>query len=70
MRCSPNIHVLHAHDHIVIVVEKRSVKGDDIIRVTPMHNLQFSNNPLSHLFLGLDVNDLFGRLVEAHLEFD
>ena len=35
----PAIHVLHAHDHISIVMEKGSVEGYDVWRRTIMHDV-------------------------------
>lgn len=59
-RSIPNIHILHAHDDIVIVVEECTVKGHDVIRVTSMHDLQFSHDSLPHFLLSFDVYDLMG----------
>lgn len=54
----PNIHILHTHDHIVVVIQKGAIKCDNIIRVTSMHNLELSNDSSSHLLLGFHVYHL------------
>jgi hypothetical protein len=54
----PNIHIFHAHNDIVVFVEKRTVKGDNIVGMATVHDLQFADYTLAHLFLGLDVDNL------------
>lgn len=54
----PNIHVFHTHDHIVVIIQEGAIKGDNVVGMAAMHDLQFSNNALAHLALRFDVNDL------------
>ena len=54
----PNIHVLHAHDHVVVFVQEGTVECDDVIRMAPMHNLELTHDTSSQFLLGLNVYDL------------
>lgn len=54
----PDIHILHAHDHVVVVVEECAVKGDDIVGVAAVHDLELANDALAHLSLRFNVYDL------------
>lgn len=58
----PNIHVLHTHYNVTMVVEERAIKGYDVFGVTAVHDLQFAYYALPQFFLGLDMNDLDGAL--------
>jgi hypothetical protein len=54
----PNIHVLHTHDHVVVITQEGAVEVDDKLRVAVVHDLEFPHNAAAHLLLGLDVDDL------------
>ena len=55
---SPNVHVFHAHNHIIILVQKRAVKCHNVVGMAAVHNLQLSHDPFAHLSFRLDVYDL------------
>ena len=54
----PDVHVFHAHYHVIVVIEEGTVESDDIIGMATMHDLKFAHNSLAHLLVGLDVDDL------------
>jgi len=54
----PNIHILHAHDHVVVFVEEGAVEGDDVVGMTPVHDLQFANYAPAHFLFRLDMDNL------------
>jgi hypothetical protein len=60
----PNVHILHAHDNVVVVVEESAVKVDDKLGMAAVHNLQLSDNALADFAVRLDVNDLENPLVD------
>ena len=67
---SPNVHVLHTHYHVVMLVQEGTVEGDDIIGMAPMHNLELTHDSSSQFLFGFDVYDL-GRvniIVSIHEE--
>lgn len=55
----PNVHILHAHDDIVVVIQKGTVECDNVVGVTAVHDLKLANYTLAHFPLGLNVDDLF-----------
>jgi hypothetical protein len=60
----PNVHIFHAHNNVVVVVEESAVKVDDKLGMAAVHNLQLSDNALADFAIRLDVNDLENLLVD------
>ena len=54
----PNIHVLHAHDHIVVLVKEGAIEGDNVFGMAAVHDLKLANDTLAHLLLGLNMDNL------------
>lgn len=54
----PNVHVLHAHDHIIVIVQEGTVEGDNVLGMAAVHDLKFSNDSFAHFPLGFDMDDL------------
>lgn len=61
----PDIHVLHAHDNIVVVVQEGAIEIDNVFRVTAVHDLELAHDSLPHLPLCLNVNHLQRRWLEV-----
>lgn len=54
----PSIHVFHAHYDRPRIVEERSMEVDNVSRLALVHDLQFADDPLADLLVGIDVYDL------------
>ena len=54
----PAFHVLHTHNDIAGVVQKRAVEIHNIWRSTFMHDLQLFDYALSNVLLGFNVDNL------------
>ena len=57
-RILPYVHILHAHDHIIVVAHEGTVEVHDELSVTIKHDLQLSHNPATHFRLCFDMDDL------------
>jgi hypothetical protein len=55
----PDVHILHAHDDIVVIAQERAVEVHNIVRVALMHNVKLAHNAAPDFLLGLDMYDLF-----------
>lgn len=55
---APNIHVFHTQHDISSVVLEGSVEGHNTRTIAVVTDLEFSQNLLSDLFIGIDTNNL------------
>ena len=65
---SPNVHILHTHDDIVVIAQEGSVEVDNIFGIAIVHNLKFTNDTAPHFFLGFDVDHLVKRGISNYAE--
>jgi len=56
--CSPAIHIFHAQDNVPCLILKRTIKRDHVGGTAIVSDLQFSDDLLSHVLLGINSNDL------------
>lgn len=61
------VHVFHAYAYMWIC-DKRAVKGDDILRVAIMHDLQFAQNLFPDSRFRVDQHDLGGQIDKSHIK--
>jgi hypothetical protein len=54
----PHIHVFHTHYNVVIMVQESTVEINNVLGMTAMHNLEFSDDTLAYFSFRFDVNDL------------
>lgn len=54
----PNVHVFHAHDHIVGITQEGAVEIHNVFRVGIVHDLQLPDDPTTHFLLRFNMNDL------------
>ena len=54
----PNIHVFHAHYHVIVGVQECSVERHDIVGMAAVHDLKLPDDSFPHLRLGFNVYDL------------
>ncbi len=47
-----------------MLIQESPIKGDNIIGMTAMHNLEFAHNPFSQFLFGLDMYDLGRAILE------
>jgi hypothetical protein len=53
----PSIHVFHTNRYIASI-HKSTIKADNMFRVTIVHKLKFSHDLLSHIHIGIHMNNL------------
>lgn len=53
-----SVHVLHTHVN-VDVAQTRPVKADNVLRLTLVQDLQFTEDLLAHFGLGVDEHNLY-----------
>lgn len=54
----PNVHVLHAHDDIVVLIQECSVKVNDVFGIAAVHDLELAHDSLPHFLLGFHMDNL------------
>ena len=58
--------MLHAHNHIVMLVKEGAVECDNVLRMAAVHDLKLANDTFAHLLLGFNMDNLPMTISKAY----